>query len=301
MGRQSRDKRDVYYRCAKENGYRCRAAFKLLQLDATLSLLGGELTVVDLCAAPGGWSQVVRGCGARCLAVDLKEMAPIDGVEMLVGDITAPETIAKILAFGRADLVLCDGAPDIYGLADIDDFAQARLALTALDVAMKILKPGGTFVSKIYRGHASERVFDRLLTTFSSVRCAKPRCSRTASIEAFVVANGFSEPSSSRQISFVACDDSNSLDADASYPLTLFGDYTRKDPVQAPINPTHRAAIDPRTIPESSSSSNLLLPGHHHSWTLPHDFRPDDALPLERDTLPPPATDAASLTLWLRR
>jgi len=269
MGRQSRDKRDAYYRLAKEDGYRARAAYKLLQLDASLGLLEAGEIVVDLCAAPGGWSQVAAARTKRVVAVDLKEMAPIAGVERLVGDVTASATVDGILeatAFRKADLVLCDGAPDVYGLADVDDWNQIRLARTAFDVADKVLAEGGTFVTKVYRGLHSDDFFDLLRNNFRSVVCAKPRCSRAASIEAFAVARGFRLSSSSddsSQIPFVACGRPGvDLDADSSYPLRLFPDYKLRDPVQRPINPTHKAALteakkkerDPLYRSNSSSS-----------------------------------------------
>jgi tRNA (cytidine32/guanosine34-2'-O)-methyltransferase len=142
MGRTSKDKRDIYYRKAKEEGYRARSAFKLLQLDEEFSLFNGVDRAVDLCAAPGSWCQVLAerlysdtSVGAqhgsaseslceKIVAVDLQEMAPIQGVRLIQGDITALSTAESIIQhFGgeKADLVVCDGAPDVTGLHDIDE------------------------------------------------------------------------------------------------------------------------------------------------------------------------------------
>lgn len=292
MGRTSRDKRDIYYRLAKDQGYRARAAFKLLQLDAKLGILddrdGRRPHVVDLCAAPGGWSQVAAESGCACVAVDLKEMAPIDGVKRVAGDITSDATVE---ALETADVVLCDGAPDVYGLADVDGYLQHRLVRAAFDVACRILRPGGVFVSKIYRGRETRALFDSLKLRFGDVVCAKPRCSRNASLEAYAVARDFGRScsSSSSAIPFVACGLSDDdFDADASYPLDP--SYAFKDPVQMPINPAHLAATLPyRHIPDAPASNR------RHK-------REDLRTLVARDApsqVRPPATDAASLSTWL--
>lgn len=168
MGKHSKDKRDIYYRKAKEEGWRARSAFKLLQIDEQFDIFTGVHRAVDLCAAPGSWSQVLSrklflGTAAsedvRIVAVDLQEMAPIEGVRLIVGDITSPKTVAEILSEFRegdeerlADLVVCDGAPDVTGMHDLDEYVQAQLLLAALMITTQLLRPGGTFVAKIFRG-----------------------------------------------------------------------------------------------------------------------------------------------------
>jgi tRNA (cytidine32/guanosine34-2'-O)-methyltransferase len=117
MGKYSKDKRDIYYRRAKELGYRARSAFKLLQIDEEFSILDGVTRAVDLCAAPGSWSQVLsrRIGNAKIVAVDLQEMAPIDGVVQIQGDITRQATAEEIIRHFEgelADIVVSDGAPD---------------------------------------------------------------------------------------------------------------------------------------------------------------------------------------------
>lgn len=165
MGLTSRDKRDAYYRLAKAHGYRARAVFKLIQMEDTLSLLKGATRVVDLCAAPGGWTQVVaERCTARVVAVDLKEIAPVEGADMLVGDLTSALVVERIVSMidGPADVVLCDGAPDVLDLGDVDAHLQLSLCRAALACACKVLAPGGSFVCKIYRGRDSALFFDEL-------------------------------------------------------------------------------------------------------------------------------------------
>jgi tRNA (cytidine32/guanosine34-2'-O)-methyltransferase len=245
MGRCSKDKRDIYYRKAKEVGFRARSAFKLLQLDEEHDLFTGVERAVDLCAAPGSWSQVLSrrllgdrttaaplppapaagaaGAGAdeeekggvassssasaaaaavaeedvRIVAVDLQEMAPIDGVKQLQGDITSKATADQIIGYfrgARADLVVCDGAPDVTGLHDIDQYVQAQLLLAALNITMHVLSPGGTFVAKIFRGKDISLLYSQLRLFFADVCCSKPKSSRNSSIEAFVVCTGFALP-----------------------------------------------------------------------------------------------------------
>ncbi|KAJ3329519.1 putative tRNA (cytidine(32)/guanosine(34)-2'-O)-methyltransferase, partial [Gonapodya sp. JEL0774] len=231
MGKKSKDKRDRYYRLAKEQGWRARSAFKLLQLDEEFSLFRpreGEghpvRRVVDLCAAPGSWSQVLsrevwekgkgRGMGGgevggeglegertdedvKIVAVDLQPMAPLPGVICIRGDITLHETAESIVRHfdgGKADLVVCDGAPDVTGLHDMDEYVQAQLLLAALNITTHVLKPGGTFVAKIFRGRDVTILYAQLRMYFGSVVCSKPRSSRNSSIESFVVCQHFQPP-----------------------------------------------------------------------------------------------------------
>mmetsp|Transcript_44572 Transcript_44572/g.53505 ORF Transcript_44572/g.53505 Transcript_44572/m.53505 type:complete len:378 (-) Transcript_44572:34-1167(-) len=252
MGRLSRDKRDVFYRRAKESGFRARSAFKLLQIDAEFDLFGtreahhengpdadadtgGAQSVtrchtpkvtraVDLCAAPGSWSQVLATRllpGASkidtlndtpapsddtfstsssttstplIVAVDLQPMAPIPGVTCLQGDITSLTTAKSIihqLQNHRAQLVVCDGAPDVTGLHDIDEYVQGQLLLAALNISTHVLETGGTFVAKIFRGRDVGLLYAQCRLLFERVSVAKPSSSRNSSIEAFVVCQGF--------------------------------------------------------------------------------------------------------------
>jgi tRNA (cytidine32/guanosine34-2'-O)-methyltransferase len=212
MGKTSKDKRDIYYRKAKEVGYRARSAFKLLQIDDDYALLSDVRRVVDLCAAPGSWSQVLssklyanveeanqlmESGHPRVVAVDLQEMAPIPGVVCHVGDITSKETAECIVAHFRgdlADLVVCDGAPDVTGLHDIDEYMQAQLLLAALNITTNVLRIGGNFVAKIFRGRDVSLLYSQLRCFFREVTVAKPKSSRNSSIESFVVCRDFCPP-----------------------------------------------------------------------------------------------------------
>ena len=302
MGKTSKDKRDIYYRKAKEVGFRARSAFKLMQIDDDYSLFhppagaDGEQEqvrrVVDLCAAPGSWSQVLSSKlyasteeadsmmsqgHPRVVAVDLQEMAPIPGVVCLVGDITAKETAEQIVGHFRgdlADLVVCDGAPDVTGLHDIDEYMQAQLLLAALNITINVLRPGGNFVAKIFRGRDVSLLYSQLRCFFEEVTVAKPKSSRNSSIESFVVCRRFRCPEgyvismdsllldlkygnfltgenemlgpSALVVPFVACGDLSGYDADKSYPLDMEGEeaYSYREPVQPPIHPNYHSAVE---------------------------------------------------------
>ncbi|KAI5819284.1 FtsJ-like methyltransferase-domain-containing protein [Pyronema omphalodes] len=203
MGKSSKDKRDSYYRLAKESGYRARSAYKLLQLHDVFGLLSipsDAPRVVDLCAAPGSWSQVLSRTlpnTSRIIALDLQPMTPIQGVVTLQADITHPSTLPLVLNHlggEKAHLVISDGAPDVTGLHDLDEYVQASLLLAALNLAVCVLQPGGNFVAKIFRGRDVDVLFAQLRTLFTRVTCAKPRSSRGSSIEAFVVCEGYAPP-----------------------------------------------------------------------------------------------------------
>ena len=199
MGKLSKDKRDIYYRLAKQNNYRSRAAYKLIQVDYHFNLLENSSLIVDLCAAPGGFSQV---CSQRLkskkskkiISVDLQEIAPIEDVDILMGDITNQETLQKILTLSenkKVDLVLCDGAPDITGFNEFDIYVQSQLVLTALNISIRMLKEGGNFVTKFYKGKYSDKIIKIFLCCFNKVTISKPKACRNASFESFVVCQGF--------------------------------------------------------------------------------------------------------------
>lgn len=171
---------------------------------------------MDLCAAPGSWSQVLSKKLAKnsenvdgdveIVAVDLQTMAPLDGVTMIQGDITSPETAAKIMAqfqgCRRAQLVVCDGAPDVTGQHDLDEFIQSQLLLAALNITTFILESGGTFVAKIFRGKDITLLIAQLGIFFHQVQVVKPKSSRTSSIEAFVVCRNFQLPENYEPVMF---------------------------------------------------------------------------------------------------
>ncbi|XP_023811977.1 putative tRNA (cytidine(32)/guanosine(34)-2'-O)-methyltransferase isoform X5 [Oryzias latipes] len=259
MGRSSKDKRDIYYRLAKEEGWRARSAFKLLQLDQEFNLFTGVSRAVDLCAAPGSWSQVLsrklRGDeGAKevkIVAVDLQAMAPLPGVTQIQGDITkssshpfqvsTAQEIIRHFEGQAADLVVCDGAPDVTGLHDVDEYIQAQLLLAALNITTHVLKPGGTFVAKIFRGKDVTLLYSQLKIFFSRVTCAKPRSSRNSSIDV-----DFNQLDGSNRfiVPFLACGDLSAFDSDRTYPLQLDADteYHYTPPPQPPICPSYQQA-----------------------------------------------------------
>ncbi|BGP32206.1 tRNA (uridine-2'-O-)-methyltransferase trm7 [Rhodotorula toruloides] len=232
MGKSTAVKRDVYFRAAKEEGYRARSAYKLLQLAEQFQLWDGVERCVDLCAAPGSWSQVLSqklqaevpaaDGSAKIVAVDLQPMAPLPGVVQIEGDITKPSTAEQIISHfkgRRADLVVCDGAPDVTGLHDLDEFVQAQLLLAATNITLQVLRPGGTFVAKIFRGRDIGLLYDQLRCFFDRVTSAKPRSSRGSSMEAFVVCEGYREQSDTPDLTkplldFVAIPDDATPTAD---------------------------------------------------------------------------------------
>ncbi|KAG5512114.1 hypothetical protein JKF63_07579 [Porcisia hertigi] len=254
MGRASKDKRDIYYRKAKEEGYRARSAYKLLQIHEEFNILDpAEIRTgaVDLCAAPGSWSQVLAqhfkkisasatavAAGAppaqtpRVVAVDLQEMAPIDGVTILQGDITSEVTAHEIIRLlnasdstgmantedeqqqesssscalcsahipassaspRKADIVICDGAPDVTGMHELDEYLQHHLLLAALHITTFVLRTGGCFVTKVFRGPNTAFLIAKSEVFFQQVRVVKPKSSRNASMESFLLCQGFRMP-----------------------------------------------------------------------------------------------------------
>eukprot|EP00163_Fabomonas_tropica_P016621 TRINITY_DN29731_c0_g1_i1.p1 TRINITY_DN29731_c0_g1~~TRINITY_DN29731_c0_g1_i1.p1 ORF type:complete len:294 (+),score=58.87 TRINITY_DN29731_c0_g1_i1:223-1104(+) len=281
MGR-TKDKRDIYYRKAKELGYRARSAFKLLQVDERFNVFEGATRVVDLCAAPGSWSQVIsrklygdpeltaeEKAQRQCVAVDLQPMMPIEGVTQIQGDITNLKTVETIISKfhgDKAQLVVCDGAPDVTGLHDMDEYVQAQLLLAALNITTHLLEKGGTFVAKIFRRKDTSLLYSQLKVFFPEVSIAKPKSSRNSSIEAFVVCQGYNPPEGyvptlynpmldhqygpaneltgiNRVIvPFVACGDLSGFDSDMSYPLEEGAEVLA--PVQPPTDPPYKAALE---------------------------------------------------------
>lgn len=192
----ARQLNDPYVKAAKAAGWRSRAAFKLTELDDRFKLIKPGCRVVDLGAAPGGWTQVALkrgGAGARVVGLDLLEMDPISGATLLVGDFQEEAAEQAVLAAldGQADLVLSDMAPNTTGHTHTDHLRIMALADLALDFAVKVLKPGGGFVAKLFQGGAERAMLERLRRHFAEVRHAKPPASRKESPETYVVATGF--------------------------------------------------------------------------------------------------------------
>lgn len=190
----ARQLNDPYVRAAKDQGWRSRAAYKLLELDERFHLIGKGARVVDLGAAPGGWSQVAISRGAaKVVAIDLLQMEPLAGVTMVQADFSAEETEARLIEAlgGKADLVLSDMAPNTTGHAATDHLRIMALAELALDFALVVLAEGGGFVAKVFQGGTEREMLTRLKQHFASVKHAKPPASRKESSELYVVASGF--------------------------------------------------------------------------------------------------------------
>jgi len=186
---------DPYVRRAKAEGYRSRAAYKLLELDERFGLLRGAKRVVDLGIAPGGWSQVVRRRvpGAAVVGIDLLPVDPIDGVTIIQGDFMddqAPGQLIEALG-GAPDLVLSDMAANTVGHPQTDALRTMGLVETAFAFAVDVLAPGGTFVAKVFAGGADSALVAQMKGAFTTVKHAKPPASRKGSVEWFVVAQGF--------------------------------------------------------------------------------------------------------------
>ncbi|CAN7083817.1 unnamed protein product [Brassica oleracea var. botrytis] len=305
--KQSRE--DIYYRKAKEEGWRARSAFKLLQIDEEFNIFQGVKRVVDLCAAPGSWSQVLSrqlylpakySAESKeedlplIVAIDLQPMAPIEGVIQVQGDITNARTAEVVIRHFdgcKADLVVCDGAPDVTGLHDMDEFVQSQLILAGLTIVTHILKEGGKFIAKIFRGKDTSLLYCQLKLFFPTVTFAKPKSSRNSSIEAFAVCENYSPPEGFNPrdlhlllekvgspsggsdldcssgwlegpnkvyIPFLACGDLSGYDSDRSYPLPKEADgssYRSLDPIQPPIAPPYKRAIELKKASAQSFNS----------------------------------------------
>jgi tRNA (cytidine32/guanosine34-2'-O)-methyltransferase len=305
-----------------------RSAFKLLQIARHFDIFSGVTRVVDLCAAPGGWTEVLSqqlvtnraeearpnanadatdatddqsaaaspaytvassslasaassssiAPGVTIVAVDLQAMSPLPGVHVIQGDLTRTATAVLIRsALGSevdssgvvhpalAELVVCDGAPDVIGMHDVDEAIQFELLLAALNITLHILRAGGAFVAKIFRGKDVRRMYALFRQHFATVTISKPKTCRNSSIEGFVVCQGFLGLSEERRkqgleyrvtledatpsdmaVQFVSCWDDEGLDADMSYPLS----YTFKD------KPIVKDGANDETMQDAAASSS---------------------------------------------
>lgn len=187
---------DSYVKRARHEGYRSRAAYKLQEIDARDHLLRPAMTVVDLGAAPGGWSQVAAervGAKGRVVALDLLEMAPVRGVEFLRGDFRDAEVEARLsvmLGVVGVDLVLSDMAPNMSGVVEADQARCIELAELALEFACKWLKPGGHFLVKVFHGEGFEAFLKQMRQRFRRVVVRKPGASRDSSSETYLLGTG---------------------------------------------------------------------------------------------------------------
>lgn len=187
---------DPYVHAAKTKGYRSRAAFKIVELDGKFHFMKKGARVLDLGAAPGGWSQIAAsrvGATGRVVAMDILEMEPLDGVTIFQLDMLDAETPAILIEAlgGPADVVLTDMAAPTTGHRATDHLRTTALLEAALDMAEATLKPGGIFVGKAFRGGAENDLLQRLKKSFTAVKHVKPPASRAESVELYLVATGF--------------------------------------------------------------------------------------------------------------
>ena len=188
---------DEYVRRSQEDGLRSRASYKLLEIQDKDKLIKRGMTVVDLGAAPGGWSQVAAnlvGESGRVVASDILPIDHLAGVEFLQGDFTEQVVLNQLLELlpeGGADLVMSDMAPNMSGMRDIDQPRVMYLAELALDLARSVLSPGAYFLVKVFHGEGLQEYEKALKESFETLKVRKPKASRARSSEIYLLAGGF--------------------------------------------------------------------------------------------------------------
>lgn len=186
-----RDRRDFFYKKAKDEGYRSRAAFKLKQINDKFKIIKKGDTVVDLGAAPGGWLQVAKELsGGMVVGVDILDIEEIIGVDVIKGDIRLDKTIEKIkekIKSDKADVVICDAAPNLSGSWNYDHARSIDLSTCALECARKILKTGGSFAVKVFQGDMFPDFLNKVRRIFGKVQAFSPEASRQQSAEIYVI------------------------------------------------------------------------------------------------------------------
>ena len=187
---------DPYVQAAKAQGYRSRATFKIIELDKKFGFLRKGARILDLGAAPGGWTQIAVervGDKGKVVAMDILAMEPIPGATVLqldMRDDKTPDVLKEALG-GKADLVMSDMAAPTTGHRETDHIRTIALLELALETADDVLKPGGTFIGKVFQGGASGELLARIKRSFSNVKHVKPPASRAESVEVYLVAMGF--------------------------------------------------------------------------------------------------------------
>ena len=188
--------KDPYVQMSQKDGYRSRASYKLLEIIEKDRLIRPGMTVVDLGAAPGGWSQVVMdlvGHEGRVHALDLLPMDGIAGVDFILGDFTEDEILHELLALidkRPVDLVISDMAPNLTGSKAVDQPSSIYLVELAVDLACKVMKPEGAFIAKLFQGEGFDEFVRHVRTLFNTVSMRKPDASRSKSREVYMVAKG---------------------------------------------------------------------------------------------------------------
>jgi 23S rRNA (uridine2552-2'-O)-methyltransferase len=187
---------DEYVKRAQRDGYRARAAYKLIEIDDRDHLIKPGMTIVDLGSAPGSWSQVavqrLKGQG-KVIALDLLEMQPVSGVQFIQGDFREQAVLDQLeaaLGGKPVDLVIADMAPNISGISDVDQANAMYLTELALDFSYKWLKPGGQFLVKVFNGSGFEEIVRNMRQGFDKVATRKPKASRDRSSEVYLLGTG---------------------------------------------------------------------------------------------------------------
>lgn len=193
---------DEFVRRSQQDGYRSRAIYKLIEIDQKDHLVKPGMTIIDLGAAPGGWSEYCArkiGKKGRMIALDILPMEPIDNVTIIQGDFREDAVFKELMKVmndgsienGRADLVISDMAPNISGMGSVDMPRAYYLCELALDLARQVLKPGGGLLVKLFQGEGFEAYSKELKSSFSKVVMRKPKASRARSREIYALATGF--------------------------------------------------------------------------------------------------------------
>ena len=188
---------DPFVKQAQLDGYRSRSAYKLIELNEKDRLIKPAMRIMDLGSAPGGWSQVAGklvGAKGRVLATDILPMDPLPNVDFIQGDFTDEKVVEQLLGWlggGQFDLIISDIAPNITGIDSADQASSMYFLELALDTVRKTLKPGATFVAKMFQGAGSDAYLKELRSSFEKVLIRKPAASRPKSREVYVVAKGF--------------------------------------------------------------------------------------------------------------
>ena len=190
-------KREHFYKEAKRVGYRARSAFKLQQIQARFHVIPKDGLIIDLGAAPGGWSQVAKelvGEHGVVIGADLSSITPLDGIKFIQGDITQAATVERIQELidnRKADVVLSDMSPDISGNYSVDQARSAWLCDCALDATGKLLRSGGHFVCKIFEGEDTKEFLQKVRQRFENVKTFSPEASRKSSSEIYIIAKSY--------------------------------------------------------------------------------------------------------------
>lgn len=243
MHSESASQRDIFFHAAKQEGWREKSAFKLIQIAEHFHLFDNVKNVVDLCAAPGSWSQVCAQKletvhDSRIVAIDIQPMVPIPGVIQIQGDITSPETVEQAMSSiggEKAQLVISDGTSDFTELHDLDEYMQSQLAFAAFNIACFMLDDGGSFVAKVFTGRDIQELFTSLSPFFQTISTIKPRASAEIPFEFYIVCKGFKSPYG--YVPKLAADPITEFDADIPLcpAFVSFGDLSGFDYINETI------------------------------------------------------------------